>query len=273
MGPKTEERPVETRGSDLVLPSSDKLLKNDVSQNFNDFAKMQRHEANAFKLFSSGQQSSPFVNVEPKQDSFTALPSLPAQADSQEFVPAPQGAEGVSFLPQPSLASFSGLPQLLPTSDEQQIPAQLISQTPTEIVPAFVQGKPESELQNPLAPIIQPLPLIQTLQSKAFEFPGQTTDSPAGKKNSFADVSPLNVPLGYGPQFPMSGLPFPFFQMAPMVIPRMGLNPESPYVRSIHPQQNIDRPSVNIQVQTSKSRIPKLKKKSDEKEQKHKIKT
>ena len=246
-------------------------------------------------------QASPGAQVVsvPEQGSAPGLASAPAASavPVQEQVQQP---EVVPVSAQQTMASYATAPQTLPAAG-QPLPAQFSPQAPVEIAPGFVRGKAEPAVQDQAvqAPAIQaPGPAFQAAGpafqaagpafqafGPAFQAPEPAIQAPepaASRKSPFTEITPEQLPPGFQPQFLMPGMQFPFFPPAelppqPAFVPQAEIPQALPFPRPFfnpipHPESDdSDRPSVNIQVQTSKSKIPKLKsKKKDAKDSKKK---
>ena len=296
---------IEVGNNNLRSPLSGaaSLLKNEFTQNFDDIAKIQRQEVNAIKGMNMDNQAPPpsVVNMPGQASPGAEVLSAPGQGGptgqvaGNEGVPVQEQAqqpEVVPVSPQQSMASFAAAPQTLPG---QALPAQIGSRAPMEIAPSFVRGNLMPGVQNPVVRAQQrPEPAVQFPQSvvQAPEPAGQ-----ASRKSPFTEVPLQELPQAFQPQLPMPGMQFPFLSPAELpppaelhppveVAPPAELPPQiapaevplaPAYVRPVlnpipRPEtDDSDRPSINIQVQTSKSRIPKLKtKKKDAKDNKKK---
>ena len=214
-----------------------------------------------------------------------------------------QQPEVVPVSRQQSIASFAAVPQTLPAAG-RAMPAQIAPRAPIEIAPGFVRGNPLPAVQNPMLQAQQgPEPAVQLPQAavQASEPAVQ-----ASRKSPFTEVPLQQLPQL---QLPMPDMQIPFFPPAALpqlaelhspaelpqlaelhspveVAPPAELPPQvapaevplaPTYVRPVfnpipRPEaDDSDRPSINIQVQTSKSRIPKLKtKKKNKKDNKKK---
>lgn len=294
--PRAEKQPmgtIEVGNAESPLSNAAGLLKNEFSQSFADIAKIQRQEVNAIKGMNMGNQapSPSVVNMQrqaspgaevvsvPRQGSAPQLMSAPAVASSA--VPVQEQAQQPEVVPvsaQQTMTSFAGVPQSLPAAG-QPFPAQFASQSPFEIAPGFVRGKPEPVMQRQA--VQAPEPVIQAV-GPAVQAPEPAIQAPepAVSRNSpFTVITPQQLPPDFQPQFPIPGFQFPFLppaEVPPMFVPPAEMPRALPYPRPFlnpipQPEpDDFDRPSVNIQVQTSKSKIPKLqsKKKKDKKDKK-----
>lgn len=258
-----------------TLSNAASLLKNEFSQSFDDIAKIQRQEVAAIKGMNMGSQpsSSPVVSLPEQASPGAEVMSIPEQRALPGLMSAPRNTEAsavplqqqaqqaqpevLPVSPQQTMASFATAPPFLSAAG-QPLPVQYSPQAPMEIAPGFVRGKPEPAVQATQ-------PAFQTSQP-AFQAADPAV-SPS--KNSFTEEAPLpgQVP-GFPPQLMFPGIQFPF-------VPPAELPPATPYPRLFlnpipQPEDDSDRPSVNIQVQTSKSKIPKLKTmKKDSKKKTH----
>ena len=282
---------IEVGGSnaDSPVPNAANLLRNEFSQSFADIAKIQRQEVNAIKGMNMANQSpSPSVLNMPEQATPGAqVVSLPSQgsapglvsepAATASAVPVQEQAQQPQVVPvstQQTMATFAAAPQTLPAPG-QSLPSQFSRQAPLEIAPGFVRGKPEPLIQDQAVQASQP-----TLQAAA---PADQPPEPSigasqpavSKKSPFTVIAPEQLPPGFQPQFPLP-VQFPFFPAAelppqPAFAPQEEIPQALPYPRPFFnpiPQpeaDDSDRPSVNIQVQTSKSKIPKLQGKKEDK--------
>ena len=296
--PRPEKQPMGTieiggRNAETPLSSAASLLKNEFSQSFDDIAKIQRQEVNAIKGMNTGSQGpSPSVVNMPGQTSPDAqLVSVPGSTPTMVSTPEvsavpiqqqpqqqPQQPAFVPVSPQQTMASFAAAPQSLSTAG-QPLPAQFAPQAPMEIAPGFARGKPEPAINDQVVQAPEPAMQATEPAMQAPEPAMQVVEPQISKKSPFTEVQ---VPPGFQPPFPISGVPFPFFQPAelppqvalpaPAEVPQ-GYPFSHPFLNPI-PQpesDDSDRPSVNIQVQTSKSKIPKLKnKQKDTKDNKKK---
>lgn len=289
------------------LNSAASLLKNEFTQNFDDIAKIQRQEVNAIKGMNMDNQAPPpsVVNMPGQAIPGAEVLSVPGQGSTPGLVTGNEASalpvqeqgqqpEVVPVSPQQSMASFAPVPQNLPASG-RAVPAQIAPRAPIEIAPGFVRGNPLPAVQNPMVQ-------AQRGPEPAVQFPQAAVQSPepavqASRKSPFTEVPLQQLPQLFQPQLPLPGMQIPFLppaelpppgelhppvevappaELPPQVVPaEVPLAPA--YVRPVFnpiprpDADDSDRPSINIQVQTSKSRIPKLKtKKKDTKDNKKK---
>ena len=234
------------------------LLKNEFSQNFDDIAKIQRQEVNAIKGMNSmtSQPNPPLVSVPEEQAStpFTSA-SLSGPAAAENPVVSPLQQQQPQSIVTPVATeqvprSFSPTSQITRTFGQPD--PMLFSVQPTATAPAILRAKPTDQ--------------------QAPEPVTQVADTTAPSKPGITDAIPLPRQL---PDFP-SEFSFPGVQFQPAEFPLLQY-PPSPFMGSMPHQpdpsgEEEDRPSVKIQVQTSKSNIPKFIKKKLEKKkhsQKH----
>lgn len=252
------------------LSNAASLLKNEFSQSFDDIAKIQSQEVNAIKGMNMGnhaptssvmniqEQASPGVVTVPGQASAPGLTSAPAVAPSAIPVEEQGQPPQVVSLPaqRQTLATYLGAPPSVAAA----------GQAPVEIAPGFVRGNLEPQAVQTSDPGLQATgPSAQAGEPAAI----QTSEQTVSKKSPFTVMTPEQLSPGLQPQFAIPNLQLPFLPPAELpsqaaFVPQadipQGLAYARPFLNPIPQSESddSDRPSVNIQVQTSKSKIPKI---------------
>lgn len=262
------------------LSNAASFLKNEFSQSFDDIAKIQSQEVNAIKGMNMGnhaptssvmniqEQASPGVVTVPGQASAPGLTSAPAVAPSAIPVEEQGQPPQVVSLPaqRQTLATYLGAPPSVAAAGQALQPPFSAPQAPVEIAPGFVRGNLEPQAVQTSDPELQATgPSVQAVEPAAI----QTSEQTVSKKSPFTVMTPEQLSPGLQPQFAIPNLQLPFLPPAELpsqaaFVPQadipQGLAYARPFLNPIPQSESddSDRPSVNIQVQTSKSKIPKI---------------